>query len=106
MNNNVIFSNKLKEYLNCIFLPNNIDDFIYFKNKKKKFIKIENLNKKRNYDFLMYYPKCLKERFMKMPNGRKLVIFIMMSFISYLMLVISHLLKNKEKKQLESNNEN
>lgn len=103
LNENFLFSQFYKSYLNGYFFPENVDDFIYFKNKSFKNNKIERKTYWDKISFLYAiasYPRIIISNFAKMSYGRKLVVFIMMSFISYLMLVISHILKNKEKYEL------
>jgi len=97
---NSIFSKFYKKYLEDYLFPENLEDYIYFKDKQI-FKEKRNLYKNKNdeisfFGVILYFPKMILSKFMKMSNGRKLTIFIIMSFISYLVLVISNLLRNKE----------
>jgi hypothetical protein len=98
---NSFFSKYCKKYFEDYLFVENLDDFIYFKDKNAcKAYKKNKAEQITIFGVVMYFPKKIWNSFQKFSSKRKLVIFIMMSFISYLVLAISYLLKNKEKNEV------
>jgi len=103
LNGYSLFGKFYRVFVGGCFFQDKAEEFIYFREKGSKGIhigKISQMVKSGLFIKIVSYPRILISNFAKMPNGRKLVVFIMISFISYLMVVVSHLLKNKEKYDL------
>lgn len=104
LNGNSLFAKFYKNYVDDYFFPDNIEDHIYFKEKAdkntKKIFKKSLLDQGGFLVKIASYPRICINKFAKLSHGRKIFVFVMMSFISYLVLVISHLLKEKEKHEL------
>ncbi len=105
LNENSFCGKIYKKYFDCCFSEDNIEDYIYFKQKASK-VDENVLKKNKLFDqsgFLFgisSYPRIGIGKLAKLSYGRKLFVFIMMSFISYMVLFISRLLREKEKQEL------
>lgn len=98
---NLSLLNKIKNKFDEFFYPENLDNYIYFKEFAGKHSKFrrnkESITIKFIFSAVYNHSKYMIARFMKFPNNRKIIILLMLSVISYMVLLMSHLLRRLKK---------